>query len=71
MEVVVLSITNAEDENDGMDESCISRLERLAKFGGDLDIRVADGFLPKYRAWYLPRSPLGLTSGAAPLGSFS
>lgn len=34
-------------------------------------IRVADGFFPKYLAWYLPRRPFALTSGAAPRGSFS
>ncbi len=34
-------------------------------------IRFADGFLPKCLAWYLPRKPVALTSGAAPRGSFS
>jgi hypothetical protein len=47
MEVVVLSIANSEDENDGMDESYISWLDRLSVLVGRLDIRVADGFFPK------------------------
>lgn len=33
--------------------------------------RFAVGFLPKCLAWYLPRIPVGLTSGAEPRGSFS
>ena len=34
-------------------------------------IRAAEGFFPKYRAWYLPSRPDGFTSGAGPRGSFS
>lgn len=34
-------------------------------------IRLAVGFFPKCLAWYLPRMPVGLTSGAGPRGSFS
>lgn len=43
----------------------------IHQFGVKIYIRVADGFLPKYLAWYRPMRPLALTSGALPLGSFS
>jgi hypothetical protein len=35
------------------------------------NVRVADGFSPKYRAWYLPIKPVALVFGAGPRGSFS
>lgn len=33
--------------------------------------RIAEGFFPKYRAWYRPMRPVGLISGAGPRGNFS
>lgn len=39
--------------------------------GEGLNVRIPDGFLPKYRFWYHVRGPLTVGSGAAPLGSFS
>lgn len=80
MEVVVLGITDNEEADDGVDNGwtnisiCFSGFPDCGRFRveGMLDnIRFAVGFLPKCLAWYLPRRPVALTSGAGPRGSFS
>jgi hypothetical protein len=73
VEVVVLSITDDNEECYRVPDSYIESVQYsicscIIRHG---DSRAADGFLPKYLAWYRPRSPLGLAAGAAPRGSFS
>lgn len=75
MEVVVLGIANGNEEDKGVNDGCKSIvstdsvLVELAE--GVMSVRLPLGFLPKCLAWYRPRRPLALTSGAAPRGSFS
>lgn len=77
MEVVVLRISDREDQEDGVDDGwgmlagSTGNRTRVYRRGIGWDVRVAVEFLPKCFAWYRPRRPVALTSGAAPRGSFS
>ena len=74
MEVVVLGIADDEEADNGVDDSYrrVSLLQNLDRtFSGEEDARFTVGFLPKCLAWYRPKKPVGLTSGAEPRGSFS
>lgn len=73
VEVVVLCVADSDEEDNDVDDGYSSYMVSISS--GYLEekgsIRFAEGSLPKCLAWYLPRMPLALDSGAAPRGSFS
>lgn len=80
VEVVLLGIADDDQADNSVDDGCkthvmsVKRMISLADILPDKagsNVRLAEGFLPKYLAWYLPKGPLGAISGAGPRGSFS
>lgn len=72
--VVVLGVTNADKEDNEVDDGYRAQLAWCRGLMFEMlgfVVRLTEGSLPKCLAWYRPRRPLGATSGATPRGSFS